>query len=123
MCFKENKMEKVLIIDNKEGWRSAFSGVIEDEGCRAIAVHNETEGVNVLKSCDDIALILFGCNKPIKDYESFIKLINAKYPSVPLVYLGDCSPERTMAEIVTDTVTDTVISYEKLSGFVEKYCR
>jgi hypothetical protein len=32
MCFKENKMKKVLIIDNKEGWRSAFSGVIEDEG-------------------------------------------------------------------------------------------
>lgn len=95
MTLVYDKVPKILIIDDEEGYRSLLEKSIYTEGMEAIVAANGIHARNVLKSNSGVDLIVCDINMPKESGIEFLSWLRKQndFKNIPVIMVTACKDE------------------------------
>lgn len=84
---ENNRMPRVLVIDDEPRLRRTLADYLEDMGCETALAANGAEGLEVLEDFQP-DVVLVDLNMPVMDGYAFIDAAHARQPDLPVIVVS-----------------------------------
>jgi CheY-like chemotaxis protein len=113
----------IMVVDDDDGIREAFSEVLECEGFHVQAYRNGKEALQALKNCERPSLILLDWMMPVMNGEEFIRNESEQHLSqgAPVVVISAVADRLKPVEGV-QAIVQKPLDLGKLLNTVREHC-